>query len=259
MYFFYVDESGDPESHHEPLLNGETPIFTLNSLGINEKYWKDIDRDYHRLKIRFFGQQIGTREAQYYEIKGNELTGHHNRNNRRDQAFIQQVLNLGEKYNAVLFSIIFIKNPTNPTSKKSLYTMALQYLVERFQSFLEENTTNDNGIIIIDSRIHNLDINVAKSHLSFIFGHETGKSCDKIIEAPMFVDSRLTTGLQVTDIIGSCIYTNFYHRNGMFIPNAIDYSHMETYWPQIDSMQFKGKITHDGHVRNGFRVIDFQR
>jgi hypothetical protein len=257
MYFFYVDESGDPEGHHEPLIAGETPIFALNSLCIREEHWRNLDRDYHKLKIRFFAQQIGDREAQYYEVKGNELTGHHNRDNRRDHAFIQQVLILCRKYQGSLFSIIFIKNPTKPTNKKSLYTMALQYLVERFQSFLEENTTNDNGIIVIDSRMHNLNLEVAKSHLSFVFGHNTGKSCDRIIEAPMFADSRLATGLQITDIIGSCIYTNIYHRNSMFISGAIDYSHMEKYWPEIDSLQFKGKMLHDGHARNGIRVIDF--
>jgi hypothetical protein len=119
------------------LVNGETPIFVLSCLAIREDYWKDSDRDYHKLKIRFFAEQIGDREAQYYEVKGNELTGHHNRNNKRDHAFIQQVLNLCEKYRGTLFSLIFLKNPTNPTSKTSLYTMALQYLVERFQSFLE--------------------------------------------------------------------------------------------------------------------------
>jgi hypothetical protein len=257
MYFFYVDESGNPEGHHEPLLNGETPLFSLNSLVVKEEFWRDLDRDYHKLKKRFFQQQIGTREAQYWEIKGNELTGHHNRDNRRNHAFIEAVLNLCVKYNGKLFSIIFIKNSINPTNKTSLYTMVLQYLVERFQSYLEEPTSNDKGIIIIDSRIHNLNLDVAKSHLSFVFGHNTGKSCDRIIEAPMFADSRLSAGLQITDIVGSCIFTNFYHRNSMFVTGAIDYSHMAMYWEKIDAIQYKGTILLDGHIKNGFRVIDF--
>ena len=32
MFIFYVDESGSPESHSEPLLNGQTPLFVLASL-----------------------------------------------------------------------------------------------------------------------------------------------------------------------------------------------------------------------------------
>lgn len=259
MYFFYVDESGNPDGHHEPLRNGETPLFSLNSICLKEEHWRNIDRDYHRLKRRFFAQEIGAREAQYWEIKGSELTGHHNRDNRRDHAFIKYVLSLCAKYQGSLFSIVFLKNPAKPTNKTSLYTMALQYLVERFQSFLEERAPNENGLIIIDSRIHNLNLEVAKSHLSFVFGHNTGKNCDKIIEAPLFTDSQLTCGLQIADIVGSCIYSNYYHRNSMFIQGAIDYSHMEKYWANIDSLQFKGTVLHEGHARNGFRVIDFLR
>ncbi len=40
MYFFYVDEAGSPEGHHEPLLDGETPIFSLdefNGMVISQK------------------------------------------------------------------------------------------------------------------------------------------------------------------------------------------------------------------------------
>jgi hypothetical protein len=257
MYFFYIDESGNPESHHEPLLNGETPIFTLNAICISEDHWRNLDREYLRLKKRFFSTEIGSKSPEYYEIKGNELTSPHNRTNKRGHAFIKQVVNLYHQYNNSVFSIIFIKNPTKPTPKKSLYTMALQYLVERFHAFLEERADGGNGLLIIDSRMHNLDIEVAKSHLSFVFGHETGKTFNKIIEAPMFADSRLTAGLQITDIIGSCIYTNYYYRNCMFVQGAVNYSHMVNYWTILSDLQFKSKNLYEGYQRNGYRLIDF--
>ena len=258
MYFFYVDEAGSPEGHHEPLLEGETPIFSLNAMSIREDNWKAFDRNYLTLKRRFFEKEIGTRTAEYFETKGSELTRPGNRANIRGHKFIKQVLSLCEKHEASLFSIVFIKNSTKPTSKKSLYTMALQYLCERFQAFLEETTDNENGMIIVDSRMHNIDLEVAQSHLSFIFGHKTGRTCDRILEAPMFANSRLTAGLQVIDIVGSCIYSNFYHRNRIFIPNALDYSHMGVYWQEVTSLEFKSQKTYDGHSRNGFRVIDFK-
>lgn len=257
MYFFYIDESGSPDTHHEPLLNGETPVFTLNSICVREDDWKKIDRDYLKLKTRFFSKEIGTKRAEYFEVKGHILTQRHNSNNRRYHAFIKQVLLLCQNYGIWFFSIIFIKNPSSPTDKKSLYTMALQYLVERFHALLEESVDGGNGLMIIDSRMHNLNVEVAKSHLSFIFGHDTGKSFDKIIEAPMFADSRLTVGLQITDIIGSCIYTNYYYKNSMFFPGAIDYSHMDKYWSYLLALQFKSTKLYDGYPRNGYRLIDF--
>jgi len=135
--------------------------------------------------------------------------------------------------------------------------MALQYLVERFHALLEESEDDENGIMIMDSRMHNLNLEVAKSHLSFIFGHDTGKTFDKIIEAPMFADSRLTVGLQVTDIIGSCIYTNYYYKNSMFFPGATDYSHMDKYWSYLSACQFRSRDLYDGYPRNGYRLIDY--
>jgi hypothetical protein len=257
MYFFYIDESGSPEGHHEPLINGETPIFSLNSLCIRDNMWRDFDREYLALKNRFFRNEIGTRRPEYFEIKGSELTRPGSRTNRRAHQFIKQVIALCKKYNTILFSIIFIKDVVKPTSKRSLYTMALQYLCERFQIFLEESTDQTNSILILDSRMHNIDLEVGKSHMSFIFGHETGKTCDKILEAPMFANSMLTVGLQIVDIMGSCIYSNFYQRNCMFVQGALDYSHMTTYWPDLDSLQFKSKNLYEGRTKYGFRVIDF--
>jgi hypothetical protein len=239
------------------LLNGETPIFSLNSLCFKDNNWRELDREYLKLKNRFFKKEIGTRRPEYFEIKGSELTRPGNRVNKRAHQFIKQVIGLCAKYKASIFSIIFIKDPVKPTSKRSLYTMALQYLCERFQIFLEESTEQTNSILILDSRMHNIDLEVAQSHMSFVFGHETGKTCDKILEAPMFANSKLTVGLQLVDIVGSCIYSNFYQRNCMFIQGALNYSHMTAYWPDLDLMQFKSKNLYEGHSKYGFRVIDF--
>ena len=257
MYFFYIDESGSPEGHHEPLLNGETPIFSLNSLCIRDNTWRDLDREYLKLKNRFFRNEIGSRRPEYFEIKGSELTRPGSRTNKRAHQFIKQVIGLCMKHNATLFSIIFIKDAVQPTSKRSLYAMALQYLCERFQIYLEESPDQTNSILILDSRMHNVDLEVAKSHMSFIFGHDTGKTCDKILEAPMFANSTLTVGLQLVDIVGSFIYSNFYQRNCMFVQRALNYSHMTVYWSDLDLLQFKSKDLYEGHSKNGFRVIDF--
>ena len=125
MYFFYVDESGSPEGHHLPLLNGETPIFSLNSLCIRDNNWRDLDREYLKLKNRFFRNEIGARRPEYYEIKGSELTRPGNRTNRRAHQFIKQIISLCAKFNGTLFSIIFIKDAVKPTSKKS-YTAIMR-------------------------------------------------------------------------------------------------------------------------------------
>ncbi len=54
MFLFYVDESGSPNSHNEPLQDGQTPIFVLGSLVFRAEAWRDLDRAYRDLRLRFF-------------------------------------------------------------------------------------------------------------------------------------------------------------------------------------------------------------
>lgn len=232
-------------------------MFGLSALCIRDRDWRDLDRDYLKLKKRFFQKEIGADRPEYFEMKGSELTRPGSATNRRGHAFINQVIGLCTTYQATLFSVVFLKNAAKPTSKHSLYTMALQYLCERFQIFLEEYPEDTNATLILDSRMKNVDLAVAKSHMSFVFGHQTGRTCDKILEAPMFANSTLTVGLQMVDIMGSCIYTNFYKKN-ITVPGALDYTHMLPYWSAIDSLQFKSHNQYDGYIKTGFRLIDFR-
>jgi hypothetical protein len=258
MYFFYVDESGSPEGHHEPLRNGETPIFTLNAIALHKERWRLFGARFLALKQRYYRTEVGTGRPLYHEVKGSSLVAPRNRGSRRNLAFLKDVLRLCDEQNVRAFSIIFLKDNVNPTGKASLYTMALQYLVERFQSFLEEKDEHPHGLIIVDSRVHNLDLNVAKSHQSFVFGNEIGRACDRILEAPLFVDSKLTVGVQVADIVGALVYATYYARNCMFVPGALDYSHVASSWPRLDALQFVSQHLYDGYTRRGFRLIDFR-
>jgi len=163
------------------------------------------------------------------------------------------VLRLCDKYSLPFFSIIIRKDHMAPVNRTSLYTMSLQYLVERFQAFLDES--NDNGLMVVDARVHNIDFQVAKSHLSFVFGNITGKQCDRIIEAPMFTDSRLSAGLQLVDNVSSCIYSTNYYWKCRNIPGAHNYSHMTKYRPYLVSREFHSKFRHNGFLRRGYRYI----
>jgi len=164
------------------------------------------------------------------------------------------------------FAIIFRKNPSNPTSSISMYTMALQYLVERFSCFLEEAAEGviagfapqqAQGIVIADTRLSNLDLNVAVSHLSFVFGNPVGQTCLRVIEAPMFTFSELSVGLQLTDIFAGCLYSRAYQRHCRGIPGCFDYSHMEYFGNYADQLEFRSQKTYGGHHVKGYRYIDF--
>jgi hypothetical protein len=94
MFLLYVDESGSPHFHEEPLLNGQTPIFVLASLVFHADHWRTIDRLYQAMKVRFFSKEIGTNRPEQYEVKGTELICPHNRTSRRRHAFVRHVMDL---------------------------------------------------------------------------------------------------------------------------------------------------------------------
>lgn len=84
-WVLYVDESGDCHSHSVPLLSGQTPLFAVSGVALPLSQWRLVDREYLRLKRRFFRNEIeeSTRStgkrAEIWEAKGNSLTAPRNR------------------------------------------------------------------------------------------------------------------------------------------------------------------------------------
>ncbi len=265
MFLIYADESGSPDRHTEPLVDGQTPVFVLASLAFHADAWRNVDRSYLDLKKKFFSAEMGKDRPELFEIKGSQLVRPGNRNNRRTHTFARRVLELCANNHMAGFAVIFKKNSINPTSKVSMYTMALQYLVERFSGFLEETSQgltvgyagqHAQGIIVADSRMRNLDLNVAISHLSFIFGNALGQRCVRVIEAPTFTHSELSVGIQLTDIFASCVYSRYYRRACRTIPKALDYSHMEYAEEFLDRLEWRAKSPANGYFLHGFRYLD---
>jgi hypothetical protein len=265
MFLIYVDESGSSHAHFEPLLDGQTPIFVLASLIFHADAWRTIDRAYLDLKKKFFSKEIGIRRPESYEIKGTNLVGPHNRNSRRRHAFVRKVLELCAENRMVGFAVIFKKNAARPTAKTSMYTMALQYLLERFNGFLDEthhgvtpgsDAQAAQGVIVADTRMRNLDLNVATSHLSYVFGHPVGQQCTRVIEAPTFTHSELSVGIQLTDIFAACLYARFYRRECAAIPNAVNYSHMVYADDYLDGLEWHARRPLKGFLLRGYRFLD---
>ncbi|MFP4475967.1 MAG: DUF3800 domain-containing protein [Desulfatibacillaceae bacterium] len=258
---FYVDESGDPKRHHIPLKNGQSPIFTLGAIALPVDAWRDFDRQFLRLKRHYFPDWLSnsSKRDEYYEIKGNDLTAPRSSNSSRKHAYLKAVLNFIRTHGGgnCCFGITILKNGRKPTLENTVYTISLQYLAERLNLYIDEHPKYDKGIIICDSRKGmgiKRDVDVAKSYMSYIFGHRTGKTLTNLVEAPMFADSRVTSGLQLSDNFVSVLRTTQYIHNLGNIPGGSDYGHMQNYWSIINGMEFKSKTMECF----GYRTIDFR-
>lgn len=258
---FYIDEAGSTEPYSIPIQpsTGETAIFCLFALAMPLGDWRDFDRDYLRLKLHFFAPELNrtSKRPEQWEVKGNDLCSPRNRDSQRRHAFLREVFDLCERYQAAAFGVTFLKDPIAPMPAEARYCMGLQYLAERFNIYLQENEVFDHGVLIADTRLAQLNFNVGVSYLSFVFGHQTGRLLTRLMEAPLFAESRLTAGLQIADNIASVLFTNHYHYYCSTVPGCPDYSHIPPrYWLRLDALQFKSKGRYDGYPKFGFKVCD---
>lgn len=260
----YLDESGDSAPHSIPLGEGMTPVFTLGGVALPVLDWRDYDREFLRLKTQFFKNEIdkSRKDAPNWEFKGNRLIAPRNKDSERIKSFAYKVTDLIMSYGGELFAVSFLKDHINPTASHSMYTLALQVIAERYDIFLQE--TDEHGVIIIDSRMAHvtpgagLDYRVATSFLSFLFGNAQGQQMKRLIEAPLFADSAITSGLQIADIIAAMLYANSYeHFLGVNKEKGfLDYSHTKKYWPPLKELEFASKKNYGGYQQFGHRVMD---
>lgn len=259
---FYIDEAGTPHKHMIPIKGGTNPIFTLAAVAFPLELWRARDREFLDLKRHYFPGKMGNPVVrdEHVEIKGNELTAPRNASSRSRHAFLKNVITFIQNHSGMCFGITVLKNPVTPTSPESIYTHALQLLVERFNIFIDKHPDYDNGILICDSRSKGLNGNdnltVIKSHMSYIFGHSQGKTYTNILEAPLFADSRFCAGVQIADIYASLLYTTQYEFHFSRDPNAasngfLNYSHMCKYWPLIKPMGFKSASSSEATLNMG--------
>jgi len=256
---FYIDEGGNIDDHHIPIRNGESPLFCLAAIALQLDDWREFDREYLRLKRKFFQKEIDEsgERAEIWEVK--DLCQPRNRDSSRRHAFLSEVLVLCDRYQARTFGITFLKNAEAPTPPETLYALGLQCLAERFNAYINESAIFEHGILIADRRKHHFDFEAAKGYLSYVFGHETGKQLTKLQEAPLFADSRLTAGLQIAHHIASLLAGNHHHYYCRDIPGALDYSHLQRYWNRLGTHEFKSKGLYDEHQMFGYRVQDFSQ
>jgi len=242
---FYTDESGSTDNYQCLLENGKTPIFTLSSVALPINQWRSFDRDFNNLKGKFFPEQLARKtRKEEIEIKGNEITSPRNKDSLRRQEFLKRSFSLLKKYDAKIFAVTFIKSCDNPISSRSIYTHGFQVLLERYDHFIKTSKKYDTGLIICDSRAgafkgNSLDKEVAKSYQSYIFGNRIGRTLTSINESPLFADSKITVGIQLADIISSVIYTNHYYYYARSVEGAVDYQHMQKWWPAINELEYK--------------------
>jgi hypothetical protein len=221
MFLCYIDESGTPE------IPGSSSHFILSGISIPIDKWRDCDREVSVIKLKYAlsGAELhtGWLLRPYLEqnrIKDFESLNKHQRiyevekirkteilklqKSRNKKAFIKEVSICISRWNfAKLFAECIDKIHFDPLkAPRNIHAQAFEQVVTRFEKYLQ--VKHKMGLLI-----HDHNETVARKHTELMREfHRHGTpwlaTINQIIETPLFVDSQLTSMIQIADL---CSYS----------------------------------------------------
>lgn len=198
MYFFYIDESGTPES-----ADKSSRFFVVCATVFHNSHWPELYNKIERLEEHFFPKTFKRHES---EIKGVDLISRKKIESRLRRNFIHQIINIHGSFNLPIFVVVIDKDKAKKSCQYNwLYPLCIQYLQISIHSFLEDQGGDHRGILILDEISPERSLIHSKEHLSYRFGNIKGKQYDRIVETPFFVNSLYSPGIQIADLFAAII------------------------------------------------------
>ena len=230
-WFLFIDESGHDRS--------ASPYEVLAGIAIQDRNVGEIIHQLHQAEIRSFGRRYSAgRELKGRVLLKRKVYRHYHLNVRvnpedisalaRDALengagadarrlkalatakiqYVTSVFNICAQLGCRAFASIVETNacPTTSGGLRKDYG----YLFERFFYFLEDNTADEQGIVVFDefekSHSHLL---IDQMHRYFAVTGVGRHRSNRIIPEPFFVHSDLTTGIQIADLVAYVISWGF--------------------------------------------------
>jgi len=198
MYFFYIDESGTPESS-----DNSSRFFVVCSTVFHNSQWPELYGKMEGLKRQFFPKTFSHHGS---EIKGADLVSKHDIKNKIKRNFVHQILNIHGSFGLPIFTVVIDKQKSKkPCQYTWLYPLCIQYLQVSIHSFLEDQGNDHRGILILDEINPNRTLIHSKEFLTYRFGNPIGKTYHRIVETPFFVTSLYSPGIQIADLMAAII------------------------------------------------------
>ncbi len=211
MYFFYIDDSGQIDYGKKA-----SKYFVYNALGIESSDWHNINQQVVELKLNTFK----TPNAELLEVKSNWLRIP----KEREERWYLKKLNSGElknfsqglfdiilQNNITLIACVIDKNKMLEKYQQNAYepnVYAIELLLERISLFMNNNHPDKQAVIVADKCSNEIEAMLNKNHvIRRNHGGYTWKNLSSIIENLIFVDSKYSNFIQLTDL---CAY-NIFH------------------------------------------------
>ncbi len=188
----FIDESGYPRP------SDDNEFSVLMAVCIYEKDIRSIDKDIYQLKNKIYSKQD--------EIKSTNLirrqTIEKNRTNNKE--YTDRFVDIATNYNITTFSIIMKRPIEPPVTDEGILPKQYHLLMKKIEYFCERRNI-EKAIFVFDETNEREDLATAESFSSFLFKSKLGKTFDRILEIPLFVSSKITTAIQISDIFAGIV------------------------------------------------------
>lgn len=203
MIFAFMDESGHPH----PKDSSTRPV--LVSVCIEDKNLRSVCVELFRIKRR-----ILRKDHSNFEAKGKDLiTKGTFRNRPEKREFVESFFDMCRNLPLNVFAVIMERPQNVPPTDIDFLPMPFRHLLYRINRFVDLMTEDNFGAIFFDgdgSQYNHLSIRFN----NWLYKSRGGQSLSHIVESPFFVDSKLTSEIQIADMIASVIRQ--YEENELF-------------------------------------------
>ena len=210
MIFAFMDESGHPH----PNDAASRPV--LVSVCIDATKLRTLNTEIFSLK-----RQLLQKEPFDFEMKARKLitpATFRNRPEKREfvEAFFESLRNL----DVVVFAEIMERPSSIPTHSDRFLPLQFRHQLQTSNRFVEVYQPNDLAAIMFDGDGTNFGP-LAVKFSNWLYRTVDGKTLTNLAESPFFVDSRVTPGIQIADMIASVIRQ--FEERELYLPgSAID-------------------------------------
>ena len=234
----FIDESGYPH----PNDPSNRPV--VIAVCIDEENLRLVSGRVHALK-----RDLLKRERM--ELKGVNLLNRRTFRRKPDYvSFLEEFFgNLLNNLPITVFGVIMQAPFEDPLEDDGFLPDRFRYLVQRIQLLAEEK---DKMAVIMFDGSANLYGGIGWQFNSFLYRSEEGRACDRITDAPSFVDSQTSAGIQIADMVASVVRQ--YQEAELFRtpPPAGDaYLYAIRRWYGIIEQRTRDLVSHDGFDRPG--------
>lgn len=240
-------------------------MFVLLGLVLDADTITSVSAQFLDLKARYYPGLVGAvtyrLDSVLVEVKSSDLRKavRDGSNRARGTAigFLDRVFEVLDSHAARLLARVWVKTPGQPFDDRAVYTYSMQALCRGFQSYLAE--AEDRGVVIADSRTHQLDERVA--HSLYTMKHRAaGDELARIAEVPTFGRSGNHVGLQIADLVGGVLFaiaSRTYCQGAISGPHvAPQYDELRRlYGPRLRSLQYRYQDD-NARWRGGITVSD---